>query len=414
LLAPDAGTAWAAGGGFAMKGLDTGQQAGTGTSATGERPELVDPGGDLASQRSRWVIGVVALALVAAGAVIVIGSVLERGGGRNGPADNGFATSLATVTRGSLSTQTRFNGTLGYAGDYTILGRAPGTVTWLPKVGQVIRQGHVLFRVNEAPVVLLCGSIPAYRRLAEGAAADVTGVDVAQLNHDLVALGYVDRADVDSAWDEFTGATKAGVQKLQAHLGVDPTGDLPLGAVVFLPTAARVTMLLAITGAPAAGPVLHASSTARTVSIALPPDMESEVKKGNRVTIMLPDGTSTPGRVASVGKVAAPSSSSGGPDIGPTVPVQIRPTDPKATGSLDQALVEVEITNQTVYNVLSVPVTALLARSGGGYSVETVASDGTHRLVRVTPGLFDDAAGTVQLSGPGLTAGQQVVVPGRG
>ena len=94
------------------------------------------------------------------------------------------------------------------------------------------------------------------------------------------------------------------------------------------------------------------------------------------------------------------------------MPVHIRPTDPKATGSLDQALVEVAITDQTVHDVLAVPVTALLARSGGGYAVEVVAGDGTHHLVPVRLGLFDDAAGMVQVSGAGLAAGQRVVVPG--
>ena len=82
---------------------------------------------------------------------------------------------------------------------------------------------------------------------------------MAQLNHDLVALGYVDSADVDSAWDEFSWATKAGVEKLQKHLGVDQTGELSLGDVVFLPTAARVTTLQASLGGPATGPVLTAT-----------------------------------------------------------------------------------------------------------------------------------------------------------
>ena len=90
-------------------------------------------------------------------------------GANSSPSDNGSATSLATVTRRSLSRQTQFNGTLGYAGSYTVLARARGTVTWLPKVGQVIRQGQVLYRVDQAPVVLLYGSTPAYRTLAEGA-----------------------------------------------------------------------------------------------------------------------------------------------------------------------------------------------------------------------------------------------------
>jgi hypothetical protein len=364
--------------------------------------------------RRRWLIVVSVLALIAAGALVVVAGVVDTGGGRNGTGDRGSATSLARVTRRSLSQTTQFNGTLGYAGSYTVLDRARGTVTWLPAVGRVIRQGQVLYRVNEGPVVLLYGSTPAYRALTEGATAgDVTGADVAQLNHDLVGLGFVDSTDVDSGWDEFNWATKAGVEKLQKHLGVDQSGDLSLGDVVFLPTAARVTSLTARLGGPAGGPVLRASSTARTVSVGLDPDLRSEVKRGDRVTITLPDGRTTPARVASVGKVAAESSNtSGGPDSGPTVPVRIRPTDPRATGSLDEALVEVAITGRTVYDVLAVPVDALLARSGGGYSVEVVAANGTHHLVRVSLGLFDDAAGLVQVSGSGVAAGQRVVVPG--
>ena len=385
-----------------MKGID----------APGERDEFVESGARRG--RRRWVIVAVVLVLIAAGALVVIKGVFDGGGGSSGSSDDGSATSLATVARRSLSTQTQFNGTLGYAGSYTVLGQARGTVTWLPNAGAIIRDGQVLYRVDEAPVVLLYGSTPAYRALAEGAiAADGTGKDVAQLNHDLVALGYVDRSDVDSAWDEFNWATRVGVEELQAHLGADQTGNLSLGDVVFLPTAARVTTLQATLGAPATGPVLQASSTVRTVNVGLDPDLRFEVKRGDRVTITLPDGSTTPGTVTSVGKVAtALSNNSGASDTGPMVPVHIRPTDPSATGSLDQALVEVAITDQTVRNVMAVPVTALLALAGGGYAVEVVAGDGTHNLVGVTVGQFDDAAGMVQVSGSGLAAGQRVVVPG--
>ncbi len=381
------------------------------TPATGERPAFAEPGAR--QHRRRSAIGAVVLVVVAAAAVVALSGVVDGGGGSGGPHPNGSATSLATVTRRSLSETTQFNGTLGYAGAYTVLAAEHGTVTWLPKVGHVVRQGQVVYRVDEAPVVLLHGRTPSYRPLAEG----TTGADVAQLNHDLVALGYVDPADVDTAWGEFSWATQAGVETLQHHLGVEQTGQLPLGDVVFLPTAARVTTLQAGLGAPAAGPVLTASSTARTVTVALDPDLQSEVSAGDRVTITLPDGRTTPGRVSSVGKVATTpatsSGGSGGSDSGPTVPLHVRPVDPKATGSLDQALVEVAITDRTVHNVLAVPVSALLARSGDRYAVEVVARDGTHHLVPVTLGLFDDAAGTVQASGAGLVAGQRVVVPGR-
>jgi hypothetical protein len=383
------------------------------TSPPSERAEFVESGGSLPPRRRRWVIVALVLALLAAGALVVVTSVFDGDGGSSRSGGNGSATSLATLMRRSLSAQTQVNGTLGYAGSYTVLGQAHGTVTWLPAVGRVIRRGQVLYRVDGAPVVLLYGSTPAYRALAAGAtAAEVTGADVAQLNHDLVALGYVDSADVDSAWDEFNWATKAGVEKLQDHLGEDQTGKLSLGDVVFVPTAARVTTLQATLGAPATGPVLQASSTARTVSVALDADLQSEVKAGDRVTITLPDGSTTPGTVTSVGKVAtAPSNNSGGSDSGPTVPVTIRPTDPTATGSLDQAPVLVAITERTVHNVLAVPVNALLALAGGGYAVEVANADGTRHLVAVSPGLFDDAAGLVQVTGSGLAAGQRVVVP---
>jgi hypothetical protein len=351
----------------------------------------------------------VVVVLIAAGALAAAGGVFDSDGASGTPGDRGSATSLATVERQTLSETTRFNGTLGYAGSYTVLGLAQGTVTWLPVPGHVVRQGQVLYRLDEAPVVLLYGTVPAYRALADGA----TGSDVAQLNHDLVALRYLDRSKVNSSWRRFSWATTVAVQKLQKHLGVDQTGQLARGDLMFLPTAARVTTLRAVLGAPATGPVLHASSTARTVGVALDPDLQSKVRAGDRVRITLPDGRTTPGRVTSVGKVATiPSNNSGGSDSGPTVPVRIRPTDPKATGSLDQALVEVAIADRTVHNVLAVPVYALVARAGGGYSVEVVASDDTHHLVRVRLGLFDNAAGMVQVSGAGLAVGQRVVVPG--
>lgn len=361
----------------------------------------------------RWTIAAVLLVLIVAGVFAAVEGVINGGGGNSGSGDNGSATSLATVVRRTLSETTQFNGTLGYAGSYTVLAHGDGTVTWLPRAGQVIHQGQVLYRVDGAPVLLLYGSTPAYRTLAAGASAeDVTGADVAQLNHDLVALGYVTRSEVDRAWNEFSWATTVGVAKLQDHLDVEPTGRLPLGKVVFLPHAARVTNVPVGLGAPAAGPVLEASSTTRTVGVALDPDLTSAVKAGDGVTITLPDGTTTPGTVTSVGTVAtAPSGNSGEGDNGPTMPVHIRLTRPGVAGSLDQALVEVAIIDRTVQHVLAVPVYALVALAGGGYAVEVVHSDGTHHLVRVKLGLFDDAAGLVQVAGWGLATGQRVVVP---
>jgi hypothetical protein len=95
----------------------------------------------------------------------------------------------------------------------------------------------------------------------------------------------------------------------------------------------------------------------------------------------------------------------------PTITVDVTPSDSPATGTWDQAPVQVSITTASVPSALVVPVTALLAQSGGGYAVEVVDPVGTHRLVAVSLGLFDDADGLVQVTSSELAAGQAVVVP---
>jgi multidrug efflux system membrane fusion protein len=102
----------------------------------------------------------------------------------------------------------------------------------------------VLYRVNDSPVVLLYGSTPAYRTLSAGA----TGPDVAELNADLVALGYATSAQLSPTSASFGSATTTAVEKLQAALGVTQNGTLTLGQAVFEPTAVRVTTVSAQLG----------------------------------------------------------------------------------------------------------------------------------------------------------------------
>jgi hypothetical protein len=293
----------------------------------------------------------------------------------------------------------------------------------------VISQGHVLYRANDRPVVLLRGSTPAYRTLSAG----VSGPDVAELNADLVALGYATRAQLSPTSASFGSATTTAVEKLQAALGVARNGALALGEAVFEPTAVRVTSVSAQLGGRTqpGETVMQATSPARQVQIALAASQQTEVAVGNKVTITLPNSRTTPGVVSSVATVATcPSGSgSGGSGAGsaapgtdtcssngsgsstPTIAVDVTFSDPAATGRWDQAPVQVGITTASVPDALVVPVTALLARAGGGYAVEVVGGGATSHLVPVSLGLFDDADGLVQVTGSGLAAGQEVVVP---
>ncbi len=281
------------------------------------------------------------------------------------------------------------------------------TFTKLPSVGQVLTRGQSLYEISGQPVLLLYGSVAPTRAFTLGMSA---GPDVAELNANLRALGY----GQGLAGDEFTATTAAAIRALQSARGASVTGELLLGSVVFHPGAVRVTSVTPTVGAAVMpGPVLAITSTARQVKVALDASQQGSVKVGDQVTITLPDSQSTPGRITYVSSVAT-SPSSGGKggeeESAPTVEVQATPTDPGATGHLDQAPVNVEITTERVENVLAVPVDALLALAGGGYAVE-VAEGGVHRLEAVTVGLFDDAEGVVQVSGQGLSAGQRVVVP---
>ncbi|HSR83268.1 MAG TPA: hypothetical protein VLM11_03700 [Streptosporangiaceae bacterium] len=319
------------------------------------------------------------------------------------------APATAAVVRQDIAATTPVSATLGYAGSYTVAGQGGGTLTWLPRPGQVISQGQVLYRTgNGSPVVLLCGSVPAWRNLVEG----LTGADVSQLNHDLVKLGYAHHAGIAAAgWDYFSWETADGIQRLEERLGVSfPPGSLSLGQVVFEPQAIRVTQLTGSLGGAAAGPVLAATSNRHVVTIALDVSQESEVRAGDAVAVTLPDGKTTPGVVSSVGTVATTTPGSQGQNPVTTIPVQVRLTDPVAAGSLDEAPVTVNITTATARDVLAVPVTALVARSPGEYVVEVVGAGSMRRYVPVKVGpVFDDADGLVQVSGP-LTPGQRVVV----
>jgi hypothetical protein len=206
------------------------------------------------------------------------------------------------------------------------------------------------------------------------------------------------------------------------------TGTLPLGQAVFLPGAIQVTSLGtgAVPGASATSgsTVLTASSLTPVVTVDLDASLQTEVAVGDTVSVTLPDGSVTPGVISSITTASASSSSSSSSDNGSgsnsgnnsgngasaaTITVLVSLRDPKVAGSLNQAPVEVTITTGSVSNVLIVPVDALLAQPGGSYAVE-VTGPGGHHLVTVTPGLFDDAAGTVQVTG-NLTPGQRVVVP---
>jgi hypothetical protein len=361
--------------------------------------------------RKTWALAGAAVLV----AVAVTGGVVVLSGGEQSTATAQTASAnTATVHKGKLSAAVSQDGILTYrarsdGSPYSAINRASGTYTELPEVGDKVDCGGVLYRVNDKPMLLLCGSVPAYRDLHEG---DV-GRDVRQLNRNLHRLGYDADAGVnlDPGDDDFTWKTKKALAALQHDKGPDETGKLDLDAAVVLPQSVRIAKVTGKLGGSAApgAQVAQATSDTLDVQVNLDAAEQNEVKKGDRAQITLPSNESVTGKVNRLGRVAE-SAGKGDPAGGATIPAFISLDDPKKARGLDKAPVQVEITTQGVANALSVPVTAIMGKSGGGFAVEVVRGGGRRELVAVKLGLFDTAGGRVQVDG-NLAEGDRAVVP---
>jgi Putative peptidoglycan binding domain len=345
------------------------------------------------------VVAVAILVVAGAGSLVIAGTV----GFGSSPSAAGASTlppATATVTRGTLLATEDVDGKLGYGDATTISTPAHGTITALPALGSTIKHGQALFRVDDKPVILLYGRQPLYRRLAPG----VEGADVAEFEKELAALGY-SGFTVD---DKYTSATAGAVKKWQDDLGVDKTGAVEVGQVVFTAGPIRVSELAAGLGDNAGGAVLKYTSTTRTVSIDLDVAKQDLAKVGAAATVELPNGTTVPGKVSAVGTVATTTPASAGQDATTTVEVDVAVSDQSKLGTYDEAPVSVTLVSDKRENVLTVPVAALLALAEGGYGVQVVDNGQTH-IVAVKTGLF--ANNKVEITGDGITDGTVVGMP---
>lgn len=294
------------------------------------------------------------------------------GCGGSEPAPTTVATATTPIVRQDLVETETVDGTLGYADEQSVAPRLKGTTTWTPEAGTVIRPNHRLTEVDGRGVYLLEGDVPAYRPLGPG----LSGTDVHQLQRGLDVEG-------DGTWDQ---ATTDAVEAWQQAKGLPVTGTIELGRVVFLPGNRRIVSVGAV-GGPAA-PIVT-SATDRVVTVALD-TAQADLARGD-ADVELPSGERVAGTVETVGRVASKKG---------TVEVTIAV---EAVG-VDRAPVEVVLERGRADDVLTIPVTALLARTGGGFAVEV--REGGRRLVPVEVGRF--ASGFVEIEGAGLKAGLPV------
>lgn len=358
----------------------------------------------------RWALAAAAL-VVAVFVVVVVAA--EGGGHSTGAAAQLQPPKTEKVEKGDLSALVSGAGTLTYrarpdGSPYTVVNQASGVYTELPEPGDKVGCGEPLYRVSNKPVLLLCGTVPVYR----GLQASARGPDVRQLNRNLHGLRCDAAAHVRINPDDdvFTSKTQQALRLLQRRNGLRVTGALGSADAVFLPEAVRIAKVSGQLGGAAqrGAPALSATSNRLYVRVDLDAAQQGEVKKGDRAQITLPGNRPVTGRIAGFGRVA--QAEQGGQAADATIPTFIDLERPAVADGLDHAPVDVDITTRGVANALSVPVTALVGKAGGGFAVELVHAGGARVLVPVRVGLFDTGGGRVQVEGA-LRAGDAVVVP---
>jgi peptidoglycan hydrolase-like protein with peptidoglycan-binding domain len=318
----------------------------------------------------------------------------------------GDGTSLPTanVERRDLVERTSVSGTLGYGQAPAVRGHRSGILTSTSQPGTILERGNPAYTIDGRPIPLLYGKIPMWRRLDVG----VEGIDVVQFEENLVALGYATEAQLKGD-GKYDARTAAAVKKWQKDLGVEQTGFVDHGDFEYVEGPVRVADNALAVGDQVGpgGNVLVVTETTREVTIELEAARQSLATEGATVTVQLPDGTSVPGKVTEVGRVAQSEDTGIPGDSGtPKITVIVTLDDPNAGGTLDSAPVTVQLTKSTAQAVLAVPVRALLALAEGGYAVEIVHAGG-HSLVGVELGSFAD--GWVAVEGQ-LREGDEVVV----
>jgi peptidoglycan hydrolase-like protein with peptidoglycan-binding domain len=305
------------------------------------------------------------------------------------------------VTRETLRDTKTESGELGYGDTADAVSRMAGTLTSVPATDARIRRGQAIFKVDDQPVVLMYGKMPAYRRLAPG----VEGVDVKQLEQNLKALGYTGFT-VD---EEYTSSTSDAVKQWQEDLGLTETGVVELGRVVFAAGAIRVDSVTAGTGDPVTpgGKVLTYTGTDKAVTVDLDTSDQRLAKKGATVEVTLPGDQSVSAKITQVSTVLVSGDEPNASDE-TKVEVVAKLADQRAVAAYTVAAVDVVFTASEREDVLTVPVAALLALREGGFGVEVVTGS-TSRYVAVETGLFAD--GRVEIAGGEVKAGDAVGVP---
>ena len=281
-------------------------------------------------------------------------------------------------------------GTLQFEESLPVSAQITGTVLQVSDTGDVVASGDVLALIDDRAVVWLHGDTPAWRTFGEGD----EGVDVLQLETALTELGFNEDGEVEVD-EEFTWQTEDMVETWQASLGVEETGEIEFGTVVFGTDQTRIASVAVERGdrISAGRPILEIGTSTRFATLDAAPEEAVTLTVGRAVEVELPDRSSVSGSVAAL------------TPAGDTWTITVAFPSGTEFPATDVTTIEVEWTHEVAGDVVSIPSAALLRLDDGTYTVEVVNDDGSITRVPVEIGV---AVGTRVEIVSGLTAGMSV------
>lgn len=351
----------------------------------------------------------VALGAVAAAAVIAVGlsgglPFLGNGDDANASGrGDGLPPATAAVVRTDLVLSKTVDGRIDFAQRRAVKAAVEGTVTVAAAEGRTVTRGQALYELNDKPVTLLYGPVPAFREMKTGD----RGSDVLQLERNLRNLGYGTGLYVDT---EYGRDTEAAVKRWQKHLNREPTGRVGRGDVVFQPDRVKVVSADAALADQVGpdGPVLTIASTEPVVRALLDQADGALTARGTKVEVALPSGKTVRGKVAGTVRPEEGAAEAESQE-GITVEVVLDGGPSVASGEDAEAAASVTFVSEARKGVLAVPVEAVVALRGenGGYGLQVVRG-ATSTMVRVETGMTAD--GQIEVSGAELREGVKVGV----
>lgn len=336
--------------------------------------------------------------------VLLLGALIGLGAGRyvvdrpTGPTGVVAIPDIIRVEAGTLGRTLRLPAIGAWDVGATVRTPASGVITAIPTMSGLLKPGAVLLRVDERPLVVIPGDVPAFRELRVG----TSGRDVDALQRHLASLDY----KVDARLNRYSKVTAAAVRRWQSALGIPRTGIVALGDVMFIPPTAfpmpvRLTEAVSVGATLVAGtPIVERLAPWPTLTIEFGGSPPAQLEPGVAGEVTFPNGDRRAVTLSTIRREEGRTWATLDP-VGDALCLVAECLD--LVPPIGETPVDVEFTLVRETSGPMIPVAAIRSDAGGRGFVEL--PDGTRRAVTVVV-VFGGSAIV-----NGMVVGDEIVLP---